>query len=273
MKMKNNCLLFSIIILIIWFPFSLEAQSVHKFSMKVPEGSNYTTLSIDDDFIPCITTNSKGAVYYVIKNHVVNIRDKQQIELPTHCRPTSICWTKNDKLVFFSNDTLFVTDKGLSFRSVLSVATPKPIIHPIGKDDFAFCVKNDTVLYRYYYKSDSLAPVIALDHPIRDFIVDDEDFFIAYGNRVIALSQEKELIPVLMDEEPIYNIAFCGNQSLLYSTPSGLWYVNNKREKELLHDRPIIDMMTDEFDRAFFMLQDGTWLLLSPISTYETEQE
>lgn len=271
--MKRELIVYTLIIQLLWISVPMGAQSITEFSMKVPEGSNYTTLSVDDDFIPCITTNSKGAVYYVIKNYVVNTRNKQQIELPTHCRPTSICWTNNDKLVLFSNDTLFVTDKGLSFRSVLYVATPKPIIHPIGKDDFAFCVKNDTVLYRYYYNSDSLAPVIALDHPIRDFIIDDEDFFIAYGNRVIALSQEKELIPVLMDEEPIYNIAFCGNQSLLYSTPSGLWYVNNKREKELLLDQPVIDMMTDEFDRAFFMFQDGTWLLLSPVSAYETEQE
>lgn len=267
--MKRKWIIFCTILQVLWFPVPMGAQSVTESSMKVPESSNYTTLSI----IPCITINSQGEVYYAIKNCVVSIGNKQQIELPTHCRPTSICWINNDKLVLFSNDSLFVMDKGLSFRSVLSVATPKPIIHPIGEEDFAFCVKNDTALYRYYSKSDSLAPVIALDHPIKDFIVDDEDYFIAYGNRVIALSQEKELIPVLMDNEPIFNIAFCGSRSLLYTTPSGLWYVNNKREKELLFDQPIIDMITDSFDRAFFMFQDGTWLMLSPISTYETEQE
>lgn len=273
--MKYKQLIYSIIILLFWFSFPMQAQNTAESTMKVPKGAVYTTLGNDDEnsFIPCIATNKQGMVYYAIQNHVVSIKNKQQIELPAHCRPTSMCWTNNDKLVFFSNDTLFILEKGLSFRSLLSVKTTKPIIRPIGENDFAFCVRHDTVLYRYISKSDSLATIVSLDRPIGDFIVDQEDCFIAYGNRVIALSQEKDLIPLLIDEEPINNIAFCGSGSFLLSTPSGLWYVNEKREKELLYNQPILDMITDDYDRAFFMLQDGSWLFLSPISSYETESE
>lgn len=274
MKTMNKWQALNIIILLC-YPFSMVAQVADELTMKVPEGSSYSLLSNIEDVesIRCVSSKSDGKVYYVKDNTIGCFGDGHLIEIPSRVRPISMCWTNNGTLVLFSNDTLFAMDKRLVLRPLVSIVAPKLILRSIGESDFAFCVVNDTVVYRYCTESDSLISVVKLDNPIGDFIVDNEDYYLAYGKRVVAFTQEKEFIPILIDSDIITNIAFCGRQSFLLSTQLGLWYINEKREKELILDQPITKMMTDDYDRAFIMLQDGTWLFLSHISRYETEQE
>lgn len=271
--MKNSFLSYLAVFCFIWIPYRIMAQDANE--LKVPEGTSWFLLGDDSEEgnIQCIALNYNGLVYYACNNAIGCLGDAKQIEMPSRFRVRSMCWTNDNNLILYSNDTLYVLNEELSLHPLLSVTASKLVLQPIGEKDFAFCVANDTVLYRYFTKSDSLTVVTSLDNPIRDFVVDDEDYYIAYGNRVVVFSQEKRLFPILMDEEPITNLAFCGSQSFLFSTPTSLWCVNDKREKELLINQPIIDMMSDDYDRAFFMLQDGTWIFLYPISTYETGQE
>ena len=159
-------------------------------------------------------------------------------------------------------------DDSQTLKPLVIVETENVIIQPFGKSKFAFCATGDTVIYSYNIKNERLETIISYSKPIRDFIVDEEDVYMAVENNIVAFLKEKQYVPIFQNTNPIISFAFCGSKAILFSDKDGLWLVDRDRNKSAISNQPILDIVTDSNNLGFFKTMKGDWLFVSQILNY-----
>lgn len=244
-------------------PIIVKAQ---EDSFIIPEGSQYSILPNNDNVGNVICLHPDGGVW-IASGNTLQCNNKT-IELPSRIKPSSLCGTNANNLVLFSNDTIFLLDNSQTLRPLVIVEVRDIIIQPFGKSKFAFCAVGDTVIYSYDIETDHMQAVVRYTQPIRDFIVDQEDIYLAAENNVVAFLKEKQYVPIFHNTNPIISIAFCGDKAMLFSDKEGLWVIDRNRNKYAISNQPILDIVTDSKALGFFKTTNGDWLVVSQILNY-----
>lgn len=254
---------------LVLFPFLLTISilaSAQEASFVIPEGAQYSILPNNGNVGRVIWLHPDGGVW-IASGNTLQCNNKT-IELPSRIKPSSLCGTNVNNLVLFSNDTIFLLDNSQTLRPLVIVEARDIIIQPFSKSKFTFCAVGDTVIYSYDIDTEHMQRVVHYSKPIRDFIVDKEDLYLAAENNVVAFLKEKQYVPIFHNTNPIISIAFCGDKAILFSDKDGLWIIDRNRNKYAISNQPILDIVTDSKALGFFKTTNGDWLFVSQILNY-----
>lgn len=270
MKMKSISVIAILFALIVPRGYT-QAQSENKMSFMIPEGAQYSIVSNDDNGNRQLFIRPNGEVWIATGSKIYC--EHESVEFPPGITPTEYCWTSNDDLAFFYRDTIYLLDSSTSLKPLAIVESRNIKITPFDKSNFLFCSIGDTVIYSYNLDNNSVSVFLTYSNPITDFTTDKEDVFFSSGNHIIARLKEELYMPILQNTLPIKYFSFCGSKSIFLSDSNGLWMVDNDRNKYLISNQQINDIITDNKEQGLFKLIDGSWIYVYPLTKYELSTE